>query len=213
LIDEGHGHGTFVASLVLAVAPGARILPVRVLDSDSVGTSSGLAAAIDYAVTHGASVINLSIGMPSEVRVVRQAIQSARQQGVLVVSSAGNTGLGDVQFPAAVSDALSVTSVNDAGVRAPFASYGSAVDLSAPGMDVLGAFPSASGTARWSGTSFSAAIVSGAAALVFARFPGMDGDQVRQRLEDTAVSVDAMNPAFAGRLGRGRVDLAAAVGP
>jgi subtilisin family serine protease len=69
------------------------------------------------------------------------------------------------------------------------------------------------GTAHWSGTSFSAPLVAGSAALVIAVSPGLQADEVIRRLEDTAMSVDALNPMFAGRLGDGLVQPAAAVIP
>jgi subtilisin family serine protease len=208
--DEGFGHGTFVASLVLAVAPDARILPIRVLDTDCVGHASLLASAITMAADRGAHVINLSAGMATRAKVVEDAIGSARSRGVWVVVASGNTGVEDVHFPAALSNAESVTSVDGQDRRSPFASFGSEVDLAAPGQDLLGAFPEGSGTAWWSGTSFSAALVSGAYALVRERHPEWGGEEVLKHLEDTATAIDALNPSVAGRLGEGRLDLDAA---
>ena len=69
-------------------------------------------------------------------------------------------------FPAALSDSISVSAVDARDVRAPFASFGDDIDLTAPGQNLLGAFPSPMGTAYWSGTSFASALVSGALALV-----------------------------------------------
>ncbi len=212
-IDEGFGHGTFVASLVLAVAPEATIVPFRVLDSDSLGTESGLAAAISRATTAGVDVINLSIGMKVGTDSVRQAVQRARAVGVAVVISAGNTASDDVGFPAALSDGYSVTAVTPDDRKAPFASYGSEVDLSAPGVEMLGAFPGGSGTAHWSGTSFSAAVVSGAYALVKAVEPTAAPDALFQRLQDRSANVDPQNPSFSGEMGKGRLDLEGALAP
>jgi subtilisin family serine protease len=208
LADEDHGHGTFVSSLVLAVAPEARILPVRVLDADGVGTSSAIAGAITYAATHGADVINLSVSVPPEALVVRDAIENARSLGVRVITSAGNEGDEDFGFP---SSPLVVTSVDRHDARADFATYGAPVDLCAPGVDLQGGYPSSNpDTATWSGTSFSTAIVSGAFALVKALHPTWDGEAVFARLVETAVPVDALNPGFEGALGSGRLDLDAA---
>jgi subtilisin family serine protease len=210
LVDEGFGHGTFVASLVLAVAPQARVLAIRALDSDARSTSSMVASAISYAVSHGAKAINLSLGIQADMTAVRQAIQSAMGAGVPVFAAAGNRQ-GAVDFPALLSEVTAVTAVDDTDRRAPFASFGSSVDLSAPGVNVLGAFPRpGAATARWSGTSFSTAITTGAFALLRQMRPSSSASDLVKRLTDTSKSVDSLNPSFAGQLGRGRLDLAAA---
>jgi hypothetical protein len=211
--DEGYGHGTFVTSLILAVAPDARIVPLRVLDSDAIGNASTLAAAITMAADKGVDIINLSAGMPERVNVIQDAVQNARSRGVVVIASAGNSGGDIVNFPSAIASAFSVTAVDATDVVAPFASFGTEVDLCAPGVDLLGAFPHEvfrTGTARWSGTSFSAALVSGAYALVRELDPGGDPGDLLQRLEDLSFSVAALNPTLASRLGEGRLDLDAA---
>lgn len=213
-IDEQYGHGTFVASLVLAVAPDAMILPVRVLDAEGFGTSSTVAAGIIWATDAGADVINVSADLPDAPEMVREAVRYARDRGAVVVAAAGNAGGTDIAFPARYSDVLGVTAVDTAGVKPPFASSGGAVSLVAPGVSVLGAMPmdlSPSGTARWSGTSFSSPLVAGAAALVRAASPGLSPSEIRQRLRDTATTVDPMNPAFAGLLGSGLVQPLAAL--
>ena len=209
-IDEGVGHGTFVASLILAVAPDARILPIRALNSDAVGTTSQVAQAIAYAVSHGAHVINLSVGLAQGSAVLQQAVQSARAQGVAVIAAAGNRA-GAVDFPAVMSDAEAVTGLSASGQKAPFASFGSSVDLSAPAVDVIGAHPlSPTLTARWSGTSFATALVSGGYALLKQRSPAAEVGAQLERLGTTAVSVDVFNAGLAGKIGRGRVNLDAA---
>jgi thermitase len=205
-VDEDHGHGTFVSSLVLAVAPDALVLPVRVLDADGVGTSSAIAGAVTFAATSGARVVNLSVSVPPEAQVIRDAIESARVLGVQVIVSAGNGGEEDLGPP---TPALVVTSVDPADVRADFAAYGALVDLCAPGVDLEGAYPP-DPDATWSGTSFSTAVVSGAFALVQSLHPAWDGDAVVARILETLVPVDPVNPGFAGRLGAGRIDLDAA---
>jgi subtilisin family serine protease len=216
LVDEQFGHGTFVASLVLAVAPDARILPVRALNDDGIGTTSTIAAGIIWAVDNGAHVVNVSVDIPSAPEAVREAIHYAEAREVVVVAAGGNSGDRQVIFPARFSDVIAVAAVDATGVVPEFSNVGSMVNLVAPGVDLIGAFPMAEspvGTARWSGTSFSAPLVSGSAALVIAVSPGMQADEVIRRLEDTAQNVDALNPLLAGRLGEGLVQPAAAVGP
>ncbi len=212
LIDEGVGHGTFVASLVLAVAPGARILPIRALNSDNGGTASSIGLAIGYAVSHGAKVINLSAGVAQELNFIKQAVANARAVGVVVVASGGNRQIQIVDFPAKQSDALAVAAVGATDAKAPFSSCGEAIDLVAPGIDLVGAHPVAFfRTARWSGTSFSTALVAGAAALFKAADQPLPApDDVARHLTDHARSVAAANPTLSGLLGAGILDLDAA---
>lgn len=93
--------------------------------------------------------------------------------------------------------------------------YGSDVDFVAPGLDSRRAprrgVPS--GLARWSGTSFSTALATGAFALLRGEDAGSSSKTLFERLQDTAVPVDALNPLYAGKLGKGRLDLGAATAP
>lgn len=213
-IDEQYGHGTFVASLVLAVAPGATILPVRVLDAEGFGTSSTVAAGVIWAVDAGADIINISADLPDDPEMVKEAVRYARDRGVLVVAAAGNSGATRIAFPARFDEVLGVTAASETGVKPPFGSSGDQVSLVAPGVAILGALPfdaSPSGTARWSGTSFATPIVAGAAALVRSAFPGLSVQGVRKRLGDSAMNVDPLNPGLSGRLGDGLVQPHAAL--
>jgi subtilisin family serine protease len=214
LLDEQYGHGTFVASIVLAVAPDARVLPVRCLDDEGVGTVSSIAAGVYWAVDAGAQVVNVSVEVPETSGVLKHAIDYAHDRGVLLVAAAGNGGRSEVTFPARYGGVVAVAAVTEGGVAAPFTNFGSAVSVVAPGVAMLGAMPfdvAPAGTARWSGTSFAAPVVSGVAALVRARFPALSREAVRKRIEAAATPVDALNPSLVGRLGRGLVNAAAAV--
>ncbi|MCC7138662.1 MAG: S8 family serine peptidase [Planctomycetes bacterium] len=209
-VDEGVGHGTFVASLVLAVAPMARILPVRALDSDASGSASSVAQAVSWAVSMGARVVNFSGGLSRDLRYVQQAVESARASGVLVVAAAGNTGAA-VQSPARIAEVLAVSSVGLDDVKSDFAAYGPQVDLVAPGEDLVGAHPlSPTGYARWSGTSFATALVTGAVAIMQGMLGVVPPDDLVAPILSTAVPVDDLNPVHKDLLGAGRLDLDAA---
>ena len=211
LIDEGFGHGTFVSSLILAVAPDASILPFRVLDSDCNGLISSLAEAIALAADAGVHAINLSLGMEHHAHVVGEAVKYARSRGIVVVASAGNTGDEEVTFPATLGFSVSITAVDPIDVLADFASYGTDVDLSVPGVELLGAYPTSPDWAvRWSGTSFAAAVTTGGFALLRERFPGAPPLQLVAQMEETAFDHAGLNPGYEAKIGRGRLDLAAA---
>jgi subtilisin family serine protease len=173
LVDEGYGHGTFVASVVLATAPNARVLPVRVLDSDGRGLASRIAAAILWSVDQGgADVLNLSFGTLGGNRTIASAVRYALASGVTVVAATGNDGSATVvRVPSAIRGVLAVSALDAAGGRAAFANGGPGTTIAAPGADIVGAFPLAR-YATWSGTSFAAAFASGGAALLLEHAPG-----------------------------------------
>ncbi|HSP06305.1 MAG TPA: S8 family serine peptidase, partial [Acidobacteriota bacterium] len=169
LIDEGAGHGTHVSGIIRLVAPGAKIMPLRVLNSDGVGTSDAVARAIEYAVeyreeTKVPMVINLSLGFPTQSFVVQDAIGEAAEEGIPVVASAGNDHSAP-HYPAAYSGVISVTAIGPNGVKADFSNFGKGqIELSAPGIGIYSTFLKG-GYAWWDGTSMSAPFVSAEAAL------------------------------------------------
>ena len=209
-VDEGVGHGTFVASLVLAAAPMARILPVRVLDSDAVGRAASVTQGIAWAVEQGAQIVNFSGGLSLDLRIVQQAIERANEAGAVVLAAAGNTG-GAVGFPARLPSVVAVTSIGLDDRKSDFSAFGPTVDFVAPGEDLAGAHPlSPTGYARWSGTSFSTALVAGALAVVRGQLGPALPDVLVEVLRATAVAVDDFNPVYKDRLGVGRPDVDAA---
>src|SRR5262249_18239450 len=95
------GHGTFIAGLITLAAPDARIMPIRAFKQDGRSNVFYIAAAMTFAVSHGANVINLSCGTTEPSRVLDDAIKSAREQGIIVVAAVGNQGTSkNPQFPA-----------------------------------------------------------------------------------------------------------------
>jgi subtilisin family serine protease len=212
LVDEAAGHGTHVAGIVRTVAPGASLLPVRVLNTEGVGTSVDVARGVRYAVDQGAHVINLSLGMNAVADVIKDAIQYAEGVGVLVTSSAGNRGVEDNHhFPARISQAMSVAATNAADLKASFSSYGSPVSICAPGEGILSTYLDHE-FAVWSGTSFSTPMVSGAAALWLEISPGSSPSSTVDVIEETSLALDFSGFWYDGKMGEGRLDVAALVG-
>jgi subtilisin family serine protease len=208
LSDEGAGHGTMVAGLVHLVAPAARLLPVRVLDDEGRGSTFDVAKGIRYAVEQGAHVINLSLGLDCPSDILSAEIRRADSLGVSIVAAAGNSGTEDPPFyPASDPAVLSVTSLDSSDVKAPFASYHETVDLSTPGVGVLAPY-SDGGYALGTGTSFSAAIVSGQCALIRDLNGALGKAQVDgvARLGTVDIYLLAGNAPYVGRLGSGRFD-------
>ena len=143
---DRQSHGTHIAGIVAqttgngvgtaGVAPEASIMPIRVLRPDLSGSPEDIAKGVRFAADHGADIANLSIAGPSDVPVVRDAIDYAASNGVTIVASAGNEGRSAVSFPAAYPKVIAVGAVSRNRARANYSNYGEALDLVAPGGDV-----------------------------------------------------------------------------
>jgi hypothetical protein len=163
------GHGTMVASLIAAAAPNAQILPIRAFNADGTANLSDIEAAIFYAVNNGAQVINMSFDVSMNDPTLAAAIAYANSQGVVCVASAANQNANVLAYPAAYAgQVVGVGSVDSfTGLfKSGFSAYGQpSVDVYAPGESMIAAFPGGN-YAVASGTSFSAALASGAAATL-----------------------------------------------
>jgi subtilisin family serine protease len=210
LADDAFGHGTHVAGIVHLVAPNARILPLRALSAEGEGDAFHIAQAIEYAIGHGATVINLSLGSDTRSSLLKEAVRDATRGGVVVVAAAGNDGSDLQQYPAASNCVIAVTAVGANDRRSAFANYGDWVSVSAPGEAIFSAFPH-HGYAWWSGTSMATPFVAGQAALIRSLRPKLDVRDVADLIGGTARSLDTLNPTFAQLLGDGRIDLAASL--
>jgi subtilisin family serine protease len=165
-LPAAFGHGTMVAGLIHAVAPRARILPLKAFSADGTGRSSDIAQAIYYAVLSGARVLNLSFTFTSVSQEVMYATAFAALRGSIVVAAAGNEGLTVKRWPAEHKWVVGVGATTLADTVAPFSNQGyQTFKIGAPGVDLVTTFPGGS-YAAVSGTSFSTPLVSGAVALM-----------------------------------------------
>jgi serine protease len=146
--NDRNGHGTFVASTIAeatnnrygltGLAYGARIMPVRVLDSGGEGEASTIAEGVFFAVKHGARVINLSLEFSpgvtaSDIPELIEALRYAHHRGVLVVAAAGNEGHTAIAYPARAPYVISVGATTEHGCLAAYSNDGSGLTLVAPG--------------------------------------------------------------------------------
>lgn len=198
------GHGTFVSGLIHMVAPGAKILPIRVMDSTGMGSSFTIAEGIYHAIDHGARVINISMSSPKNSTIVADAIAEAKSLGIIVVASVDNRDSDDKVYPAANGGVIAVASTDMSDVKSAFSGYGHYVDLCAPGEDLVSILPN-NQFAVASGTSFSAALVSGTSALVTAQFDSQGSATILTQLTESALDLSATNGERAEDLGFGRV--------
>jgi serine protease len=151
--NDRNGHGTFVASTIIAtanngygmvgIAYGARVMPVRVLDGEGLGTAARIARGMRWAVDHGANVLNVSIelydtitGQPQSMTVdplIRAAVRYAAGHEVAVVAAAGNAGSPDVPSTRLGADIIYVGGSTEHGCLGDYSNFGHGVDLVAPG--------------------------------------------------------------------------------
>ena len=206
-MHDGNGHGTHVTGIIAAdegngigiegVAPQSLVLPVRVLGDDGSGTDADVAQGVDWAVSQGVSVINLSLGgLPiSDVGQsdLGAAINQALDRGVVVVAAAGNDSLPMCEQPATDNRLLCVGAVDRRGLHSFFSSFGMGVNVLAPGgsdlpgtdEDVLSTWNDG-GYQFLAGTSQATPHVSGVAALLVSL--GLRGQAVVQRILSTESS-------------------------
>jgi len=162
------GHGTMVAGIVHLVAPQAKIMPLRAFLPDGSGYNSDILNAIYYAVNHGAKVINMSFNYTSYSSELKNAIDYATSQGVICVAAAGNSGEQTKVYPGAFKNVIDVASTDANDIQSTFSNYGAPpVWLAAPGEGIVTTYPFGTYAAGW-GTSFSAPLVTGTAALMVA---------------------------------------------
>src|ERR671921_404963 len=215
LKDELVGHGTHVAGIVDLVAPSAKIMPLRALDSEGRGNTFTIAKAISYAKRNGANVINLSLGSSHRSAMLQEVIKDAIESGVVVAAAAGNSNTTIPHYPAAgngtaasADGLVAVTSVDMYDKKSDFANYGIWVDIAAPGNGIRSTFP-ISMYANWSGTSMATPFISGQAALIHAVYGSLNPAGVEKQIRNNAKPLTVDNPTYVGMLGAGRADLCA----
>jgi subtilisin family serine protease len=222
-VQDDDGHGTHVTGILAAngnngigvagVDWNCQIMPLKVLDAEGNGSTDAMVRAIDFAVDHGARVINASWGGGAASQALADAINYAGSHGVVFVTAAGNEGTNDDTlpfYPASyrLPNEIVVAAVDTAGNLASFSNYGAhTVDLAAPGVNVLSTIPG--GYAEMSGTSMAVPYVAGVVALVAGLHPSFTATQLVQKVLSTTKPL----PGLAGKtVTGGIVDAARAVG-
>ena len=226
-------HGTMVAGTIGATANNslggtgldwaAQIMPLQIFSDDGEAYTSHVVEAIEYAVDNGAQIINLSLGTNAVDSALLAAVQYAEANDVLVVAASGNCvgssdsfctvlpDVGRMLYPANFEETLSVGATTSTDTRASFSSYGSELDMVAPGV-ATGPVPwytpdePTTAYATASGTSFATPMVSGTAALALAENPTLTRDELFTILTESVQKVSAMGPSYTtNELGQGRL--------
>ncbi|MCY9660463.1 S8 family serine peptidase [Paenibacillus chondroitinus] len=213
-IDD-NGHGTNVAGIIAAsinndkgiagIAPMAKIMPIKALESDGTGGEAKLGEGIKYAVDHGAKIVVLSLGLNKYSDYMEGVVKYAEDHNVLLVAAVGNESM-SVKYPAAYPTVLAVGGVTADKQADPRSNFGPELDLVAP-WDVY-TTALGGGYQYQDGSSMSAPQVAGAAALVWSKYPTMSAYEVRAQLEQTAD--DLAETGWDAKTGYGllRVDMA-----
>jgi len=236
------GHGTHVAGITSAmtnnsrgvagvaggwgdgttgsIGNGSKIMCLRIgwLASNGYGyVNMGFAAsALYYAANKGATVANCSWGS-SNTGGFGAAVDYAISKGVLICHAAGNSNNEVADYLGSRTDVMNVAATDKNDVKASFSSFGTWVDVSAPGVDIVSTYHNYQDAANdyvavMSGTSMSTPFVTGEAALVKSQYPSYTWLDIYNRIKNTTDNIDALNPGYAGKLGTGRINACRALG-
>ncbi len=225
-----HGHGTHVmgtaagvtdnATGVAAASWNVTALPLRAgfawINSSGQLRGSGyeedFAAAVQYAADMGVRVISISFGGSYSNPAYETVINYARMNNVLIFGAAGNSNNSSRTYPGAYDSVVAVAATDRDDLKASFSSYGTWVDLSAPGVSVCSTLPNSTYTPYdygcWSGTSMATPNAAAVAGLLFSYLPALTATQAISYLQTGSDNIDALNPTFIGQLGSGRVNAA-----
>ncbi len=192
-LKDVHGHGTHCAGIaaaidnqigVIGVAPGSKLVPIKVLNDSGAGSFAWVAAAIRYVADISLTgeyagmkkIISMSLGGPTGSDDLRQAIAYAVGKGVFLFAAAGNRGFNgtnSVDYPGKYPEMITIASIRDDEQPSSFSSGGAEVDLAAPGQAVFSTHKDG-GYAYLSGTSMATPHAAGVAALLVSLFPQIE---------------------------------------
>jgi subtilisin family serine protease len=223
---DDNGHGTMTLGIIAAAANNgigvagvgwnAKAMPVKVLDANGDGYDVDIVQGLDWAVAHGTKVVNMSFGGTADNPVLHDAIKRAYAAGVTMSVAAGNDGNDTLQYPGSYPEVLAVAATDAGGKLTDFSSYGDWVDIAAPGVDILStgvrSMTPPDYVPYWycTGTSCSAPIVTGVAAMMKNKYPTYTPAQIMQLLK--ALARDAGPRGTDPYYGAGILDAYAALG-
>ncbi len=216
--EETPTHGTHVAGCASEVTDngymGAGLgFSARLMANKGANSNNQLTAvyqAMTWATENGAHIINCSWGSTYYNSGYQNLINGIHASGVMVIAAAGNENNSNFFYPASYNNVFAVAATSQNDTKASFSSYGSYVDISAPGV----AIPSTWATSSWdalSGTSMASPITAGLAGLLKAANPSWGPDDIADVIMASADDIDDLNPSYRGQLGAGRINAYAAL--
>lgn len=204
---DDNSHGTACAGIVAAatnngigvagVAPNCKLVALRVFTAwggygGDFAADRDIASAIIYAADNNIRILNMSFGDVVLSPVVRDAVQYAYAQGVVMCASSGNAGGDQQRYPAGYDEVIAVGATTPFDTRTPFTTFGIRLDLCAPGVGINTTFPFYRGfyTPSFGGTSAAAPHVAGAVALLLSLRPNLTAEQVRGVIVSTTDDIE-----------------------
>ncbi len=185
-MNDMTGHGTAIADIIHQICPQAQIYSVKVMDSQNRGRLSDIVAGIYWCIEQDVDIINMSFGTSTKSDILEKAIQAAAEQGIMMVSSAGNGGTKSaVEYPAAFEEVIAVGAVDTTAQKTEESATGEEVELTAPGEQIASKSLLGLETVN-SGTSMAAPHVAGAAALLMQQSESKDAAFIRRVLQKSS---------------------------
>lgn len=206
-VDDLTGHGTAISSIIsapfgnadlLGVAPNAELTAVKVLDSQNSSPISRIIEGIDWCIQNDIDVINMSFGTSNYSIALKEKIQEATQEGLIIVASAGNNGSnGGLQYPARYDNVIAVASIGTDMQRVDSSATGEGLSVSAPGDQIrtLGLF---GGESIVTGTSIATAHVTGAVAILLDKIPNASPEVINALIQASAIPLGKSTEYGAG---------------
>jgi serine protease len=196
--ESAGGHGTFVAGVVLQVAPEAEIYALKIFGKENFFETPNLVRAIDWAIAHRIDVLNLSFATTVHLDDVRRALDRAEAAGIVVVAAAGNAA-GRVDYPAVFDTTIAVGAIDQKLTVATFSNHGPELDLAGPGVDIWSLAPR--------GTGLAATITAGPLTIHATAFTGTrTGDVTGTLIDCGSGRLDQIPQAVAGNVALIRID-------
>ena len=217
--QDNFGHGTQVISIIAAKPDNGLgtagitwlnpILPVKISNEEGIATVSTLISGLDHAVKSSAKIAVISLSTEKESEILKQAVEDAIQNGLLIISSGGNTGKEEIRYPAGYDGVIGVGSVNSKKQISDFSNTGSHIKIVSPGEKILVPVLNQNKLELVNGTSFSAPQVAGIAALIWALRPTYTNKDIEKLLLTTAD--DLGEPGYDTVYGYGLVNAETAI--
>lgn len=181
-------------------------------EAEGVSDPAATYLAMAYAIDHGCKVMNFSWGSQRLDTRMRELVREAWLSGIVIVAAAGNDDWEDISYPGNYPNVITVAATDPHDHKADFSNYGNWIEISAPGTGIWSTIPPNAFFIK-EGTSMASPTVAGVVGLLISAFPDSSNEWIRNRVIETADTIDHLNPEYSGLLGSGRVNALRAVGP